>query len=289
MNRAAIEGARQVLAVSVPPRVSIDADAVRVTQVLSNLLNNASKYTDEEGRIWLDVCVQEGNAVIRVRDSGVGISATTLPHVFELFTQGDAAGPRDAMGLGIGLAMVRLLVEMHGGRVQAQSEGAGCGSEFTIWLPLAADFRRTQSGDTDVSSELCLAGLRVLVVDDNRDAADTLRTLLGLVGAEASAVYDGFGALETLARMEIDVLLLDLGMPGRDGYGVARRIREDPKHREITLIAVTGRSQMQDRIRSQLEGFAHHLSKPTDFNDLLGLLRSVKRRPEERPMLTKNS
>ena len=290
MNRSAIEGARQMLALGALPHVTIDADAVRMTQVLSNLLNNASKYTDDAGRISLDVRVEGDNAVIRVGDSGVGISAAALPHVFELFTQGDAAGPRDAAGLGIGLAMVRLLVEMHGGTVQAKSDGVGHGSEFIVSLPVASERQQAGPDDADVSSELCLSGLRVLVVDDNRDAADTLRTLLGLVGAEAIAAYDGVGALETLDRSAMDVLLLDLGMPGMDGYSVARRIREDPRHRDITLIAVTGRSQMQDRIRSQLEGFAHHLSKPTDFNDLLGLLRGLRRRPEERStMLANNS
>jgi CheY-like chemotaxis protein len=289
MNRSTIEEARQRLHVRAAPRITIDADAVRMTQVLSNLLNNASKFTAEDGSIWLDAGVEGDSAVIHVRDSGVGIAAHTLPHVFDLFTQGDAAGPREAAGLGIGLAMVRLLIEMHGGTVAAQSEGSGQGAEFTLRVPLAADPRIAAAGDLDPSPEHCLAGLRVLVVDDNRDAADTLRTLLGLVGADACAAYDGPAALETLERFGVDVLLLDLGMPGMDGYSVARRIREDPRHRDITLIAVTGRSQVQDIMRSQLEGFAHHLCKPTDFNDLLGVLRNLKRRPEQRSALVNNA
>ena len=282
MNRSTVEEARQRLHVNVGPRLTINADAVRMTQVLSNLLNNASKFTPEEGDIWLDVEVEGDSALIRVRDSGMGIAPETLPHVFDLFTQGDAAVTRETGGLGIGLAMVRLLVEMHGGKVEAKSAGLGRGAEFTVSMPLAVDPRAATTSELDRSLEDCLSGLRVLVVDDNRDAADTLRTLLGLVGADASAAYDGPAALETLDRAAMDVLLLDLGMPGMDGYSVARRIREDPRHRDIAIIAVTGRSQVQDIVRSQLEGFVHHLCKPTDFNDLVGVLRNLKRGPRER-------
>ena len=289
MNRTTIDTLHQVLHVGIAPHITIDADAVRLTQVLSNLLNNASKYTEQHGEIWLRAAAEGDYALITVQDSGVGISAETLPHVFELFTQGDAAGPRDTAGLGIGLAMVRLLVEMHGGRVQAESAGAGQGSRFSLWLPLASSRRSARAVESEASSELCLAGLRVLVVDDNRDAADTLRTLLGMVGAEAFAAYDGQQALDTLNRNSMDVLLLDLGMPGMDGYTVARRVREDLRHRDVTLIAVTGRSQFRDKVRSQREGFAHHLSKPTDFSDLLGLLRALKRGSEHRAVLENNS
>jgi PAS domain S-box-containing protein len=283
MNRAAIEGAGQKLHVSLGANVTLDADAVRLTQVLSNLLSNASKYTVEAGDIWLATRSQDEHVLISVRDNGMGIPAATLPHVFDLFAQGDTAGLRGKAGLGIGLAMVRLLVEMHGGSVEARSAGVGQGAEFTVRLPVveirqASPTMPEAPTSTGSPEEVSLAGLRVLVVDDNRDAADTLSMLLTLVGADARAAYDGEDALDTLASHEADVILLDLGMPGMDGYAVANRIRSDARYRNMTLVAVTGRGQEKDRARSKAEGFDHHLSKPTDFNHLVGLLGQVKPR-----------
>jgi CheY-like chemotaxis protein len=216
--------------------------------------------------------------VIRVCDNGIGISPSLLPRVFELFTQGDSAGSRGTSGLGIGLAMVRLLVEMHGGRVEVSSEGQGQGSEFVVRLPGRLHARPERLPAASENSAASLDGLKVLVVDDNHDAADTLRMLLALLEADAHVAYNGNGALEALESFDADVVLLDIGMPDLDGYAVARRIREGPCHGKPFLVAVTGRGQEQDRMRSIAEGFDHHLSKPTDFNTLLELLCTLKGR-----------
>ena len=279
MNRSAIESYRQRLEISIPPDITIDADPVRLTQVLSNLLNNASKYTGDAGKIRLTASVDRDCVVIRVRDTGVGIASALLPHVFDLFTQGDKAEPRGTAGLGIGLAMVRLLVEMHGGAVGVQSAGPGQGSEFTVRLPLMASPAGSERAPAFAAGQAdSVEGMHVLVVDDNRDAADTLRMLLTLVGAEARVAYDGHGALDTLASYEADVVVLDIGMPEMDGYTVAKRIRQTPGDRKPVLIALTGRGQEQDRARSKAEGFDYHLAKPTDFNNLLALLCALKPR-----------
>jgi len=255
----------------------VDADSVRLTQVLSNLLSNALKYTKDEGQIWITVKAENERALISVRDTGVGIPEGMLVQVFDLFTQVEGSDRLGSAGLGVGLAMVRLLVELHGGSVEARSAGPGRGSEFVVSLPLAARESRAAAKGTVASSMTpFLPRRRVLVVDDNRDAADSLGMLLEVAGADARVVYDGPTALEALPVYCPQVVLLDVGMPGMDGYSVARRIREDPRYGSVALIALTGFGQEQDRLRSLSAGFDHHLTKPADLNVLERLFAELE-------------
>jgi PAS domain S-box-containing protein len=280
-SQPAIDTGRHRLSLTLPPEpLVVHADPVRLSQVLTNLLNNAAKYTPDAGDIWL-VAGREGNtAVISVHDTGIGIPKEMLPHVFEVFIQGDGASRRAQSGLGIGLTLVRSLVEMHGGTVTAASEGAGKGSRFVVRLPLAD----AALGEPQAEPEIApIAALRVLVVDDNRDAADSLSVLLEFLGAEARVVYDGDAALQAFEASRPDLVLLDLGMPGMDGYQVARRIRE---HRDVpqpTLVALTGWGQEEDRRRTRSAGFDQHLLKPIGIHTLQALLASITARQSNEP------
>jgi PAS domain S-box-containing protein len=274
-SRPLIDDARHRLALSIPAEpLTIEGDAVRLSQIFSNLLNNAAKYTDEGGQIWLSVRVENNEAVIVVRDTGTGISADMLPRIFELFTQLDVARGRSQGGLGIGLTLVKSLVELHGGRVTASSPGIGKGSEFVVRLPLIAA-SQGRSVESRIRPTKVLASRRVLVVDDNRDAAESLGKLLSLLGAQVQVVFSGEEALEAVRVEKPVAILLDIGMPEMNGYDVAREIRSDPENRDITLIALTGWGQEQDRRRSQDAGFDHHLVKPVNSASLLELLQSV--------------
>jgi two-component system, sensor histidine kinase len=279
-SRPLIETRHQQLVVEVPPEpLILEGDPVRLAQVFANLLNNATKYTDIGGQIWLTVR-REGQAVaISVRDSGVGIPAEMLPRVFELFTQVDRSAGRAQGGLGIGLTLVKSLVEMHGGSVAVHSEGCGKGSEFVVRLPLAAEARQVGRASLPEGSPSVLAPRRVLVVDDNRDAAESLGMVLNLLGAEAHVVSSGPEALEALGTYRPAVVLLDIGMPGMDGYEVAKRIRQQPDFRDVTLVALTGWGQEEDRRRSRTAGFDYHLIKPADVSALKTLLNSLEARP----------
>jgi PAS domain S-box-containing protein len=272
-SRPALDGARHAFAQQVPDeRLVLDADKVRLTQVFSNLLNNAAKYTDPGGRVELSVRRDGDHAVVAVRDSGIGIPPDKLGHVFGMFAQVEEAGSRCQGGLGIGLAMVHKLVEMHGGSVEARSEGPGRGSEFIVRLPLApagALPARPQPAPVDVRQE---GHVRVLVVDDNRDAADSLCVLLGSLGVDAHCVYGGEEALRRIPQLRPDAVVLDIGMPGMDGYAVARAIRADAANDGIRLIALTGWGQEGDRERTRESGFDHHLTKPVDLAALQRLL-----------------
>jgi len=281
MSRTLIEAGGHRLEISVPSSpVTLQGDAVRMIQVLSNLLNNAAKYTDAGGQIHLSAQVQDDRVLISVRDNGVGIPGPMLDRVFNLFTQVDSSYARDKAGLGIGLAMVRKLVELHGGEVWAFSAGPGQGSEFIVRLPIsvAADAPVTNRSGTALDASL--SGRRVLVVDDNCDSADSLGMLLELSGAEAHVVYDGESALAAIPVFEPDAVLLDLGMPGMNGYTVAGHIRQNPNYQSLVLIALTGFGQEQDHARSRAAGFNHHLTKPADMDALHALLASVV--PRER-------
>lgn len=276
-SRPLIEAAGHQLNVSLPPDpVALEADPVRLAQVIANLLNNSAKYTDKGGQIWIAARCEGPDAVVSVRDTGVGIPATMLPKVFEMFTQLDQPPGRAQGGIGIGLSLVRSLVEMHGGSVEARSEGPGRGSEFVVRLPLAAGRPPTESVPPEPKASTVLLSRRILVVDDNRDAADSLGELLELLGAEVHVAHDGPAALAALETHRPAVILLDIGMPGMDGYEVARRIRQQPQSHDVTLIALTGWGQEKDRARSRDAGFDHHMIKPPDITALQALLVSMQ-------------
>jgi CheY-like chemotaxis protein len=247
-------------------------------------LNNSAKYTDAGGEIRITARREGGWAVISVRDTGAGIAREMLPSVFELFTQIDGHADRAQGGLGIGLTLVKSLVELHGGTVQARSAGLGKGSEFVVRLPLAADRRPADLSPEPHISQSLLKPRRVLVVDDNRDAAESLGILLKLLGAEVHVAYSGAEALEALPAYRPDVAILDIGMPGMDGHEVARRIRQQPEFQKLTLIALTGWGQDRDRRQSHTAGFDYHLIKPADMDALQAVLAVVGRNEDARPV-----
>ena len=273
----------QELTVEVPPEeVWIDADPVRLSQALTNLLNNAAKYTGRGGRIWVTASRSDGYALIRVRDSGIGIDPIMLPHVFDLFVQAQPHTGTSGAGMGIGLTLAKRLVELHEGRIEAISAGAGLGSEFSIRLP-AVDA-------TSVASGTASAGeggdsregtpLRVLVVDDNRDAADGLALLLDLHGHETRVAYEAEGALQAAKAFRPDVAILDIGMPVMDGYELARRLKKTPQAEKTVLVAMTGWGQEEDVRKGKEAGFDHHLVKPSEPAVLEKLLAEVAARRE---------
>lgn len=262
------------LEVSLPDdRVSLFGDPVRLTQVLSNLLNNAAKYTDPGGKITLTVSSNGDSMELVVTDSGTGISSEMLPRVFDMFAQSDRSVERSQGGLGIGLTLVKSLVEMHGGSVEAYSDGPGKGSKFAVQLPCAPVSEGSPAKSASAASHP--TGHRLLVVDDNRDAANTLGTLLDLLGADVKTVYSGEEALDTIGKFHPTAVLLDIGMPTLSGHEVAKKIRAAPEFDDITLIALTGWGQEGDRRLSEEAGFNHHLVKPIDIRVLEGLLGTL--------------
>ena len=284
MSQPLIQAGRHHLETSLPSSpVTLDADGVRLAQVISNLLNNAAKYTARGGQIRLDAQLHENNVVLTVRDNGVGIPGDMLERIFDPFTQIEDNDPASlASGLGIGLALVRMLVELHGGKAEARSAGLGRGSEFIVRLPVSAPELAASPKTDGGAPNASLTGRRILVVDDNEDAADSLCLLLKLAGAEAEATYDGAAALSVVAIHRPHIVLLDLGMPGMDGYTVAGRIRQDPRNRDMILIAMTGFGREQDRKRSASAGFNEHLTKPADLKALQALISSFKISEENR-------
>ncbi|HET9299209.1 MAG TPA: PAS domain S-box protein [Candidatus Polarisedimenticolaceae bacterium] len=258
--------------------VFVQADVVRLAQVISNLLNNAAKYTEPGGRITLLTRAEDGEAVVRVQDNGVGIPADMLGRVFDMFTQVDRALGRVQEGLGIGLTLVRRLVELHGGSVVARSAGPGQGSEFEIRMPASPRARAAREAADEGGRP---DPRRILVVDDNRDAATSLAMMLEMTGSETRTAWDGMEALEAAAAFRPDVIFLDLGMPRLDGYEAARRIRQQAWGRDVVLIALSGWGQEEDRRRSLESGFDAHLVKPVDLTELRRLLAGL-RPPEPR-------
>ncbi|MDB5351017.1 MAG: luxQ 8, partial [Planctomycetota bacterium] len=235
----------------------------------------AAKYTDSGGRIWLTARREGRRVLISVRDDGTGIAPEKLPEMFALFAQGDRSLARSEGGLGIGLTVVRRLAEMHGGDVTAHSAGPNRGSEFVVSLPLA---ERPAAAESESEPEAQLApaeagpGARVLVVDDNVDTARGMARLLKLLGHEVLAIHDGRAAVEAARAFRPGFVLLDIGLPGLDGYEVARGLRQDERSRDAVIIAVSGYGQEDDRRRSRAAGFDHHLVKPVDFDALISLL-----------------
>jgi PAS domain S-box-containing protein len=274
-SRPLIEAAKHELAVELSAEpLAVVGDLTRLAQVVSNLLNNAAKYTPEGGHIRLLVAREGEQAVIRVRDDGMGIAPAMLPRIFDMFTQADKTLNRAQGGLGIGLTLVRRLVEMHGGQVEAHSEGAGRGSEFVIRLPLAPKTEEGKSMNEPVGTAPVRqqASRKVLVVDDNQDSADSLGMLLSMRGHEVRTALDGPAALAAARTFRPDVILLDIGLPGMNGYEVARQMRQMPELNGALLIAQTGWGQEEDRRKSTEAGFDEHLVKPVDPAALQELL-----------------
>jgi PAS domain S-box-containing protein len=269
-----IEAGKHQLTITMAQKaLYVVGDSARLAQVVSNLLNNAAKYTPAEGHIWLTAEQQDGEAVIRVKDTGIGIPAEMLAPVFEMFMQVECTSERSQGGLGIGLMLVKRLVEMHGGTVQACSEGPGRGSEFTVRLPLIAiEKRRAEGGIRPVSEG---PSRRILVVDDNVDSAESLAVILRLSGHEVRTAHDGPSAINLAATFMPDVALLDIGMPGLNGHDTGRRVRELQGLEKIVLIAVTGFGQGEDRQRTAEAGFHTHLVKPVDPAALQEVLASL--------------
>jgi PAS domain S-box-containing protein len=266
------------LELSLPPEsLLIDADPVRLAQVVGNLLTNSAKYTESNGHIWLAAQREDGKAVLRVRDNGIGIAPDMLPHVFDLFVQAGHSSTKAHGGLGIGLTLVKNLIELHQGSVEAHSAGLGQGCEFVVRLPLMAP-RRQQPVEENGgrSQDTPISGHRLLVVDDNQDAASSLAMLLRLHGHDVRVANDGALAIEAAQAFHPDVVFLDLGMPGMDGYEVARRMRKMPELQNTILAALTGWGQKEDRRRTQEAGFDHHLVKPPEPKALEKLLAELK-------------
>lgn len=278
-SRPLIDARNHQLTISLPKEaVRLEGDLTRLAQVLSNLLNNAAKYTEEGGYISVTGEQKDDGILLRIKDNGMGIPKRDLPYVFDLFAQADRALDRRQGGLGIGLTLVKKLIEMHGGRVEAVSEGAGKGSEFVIHLPTLiespAEAKWPSSANGTGESEVgnrC----RILVVDDNVDSAESMALLLGLEGHEVQITYDGPSTLNLVRTFRPQVVLLDIGLPGMNGYEVAQQLRHDPEMPKIILIALTGYGQAEDRKRSQEAGFDHHFTKPVDHDQLASLIKSL--------------
>ena len=251
--------------------VQIEADPARLRQVIANLIHNAAKFTPPGG--WIDVLADrnDNEAIFRVRDSGIGISPDLLPHVFDPFTQAEHSLDRPHGGLGIGLTLVKRLVEMHGGHVQAISAGLGMGSEFEVYLPIAA-MTRPRASAPQVKTRAPGRRLRVLIIEDDHDAAEALAMLLELYGHQPTVVSEGLQALETVRSASFDLALVDIGLPGIDGYEVARRIRMISKAKAMLLVALTGYGQEADKQRARAAGFDEHLTKPVKIEQLQALL-----------------
>ncbi len=265
-----------------PEPLLVEGDGARLAQVMANLLNNAAKYTDPGGRIHVSVAREGEQVVLRVRDSGTGISPEVLPRVFDMFVQDGRAIDRAQGGLGLGLAIVRSLVELHGGAVSAHSEGIGRGSEFVVRLPLARTRSQSAGAESELGPEQPAAGssiqpLRVLVVDDNRDAAEMLAEALGMDGFVTRTAWDGPAGLQAALAFRPDVALLDIGLPVMDGYELAGKLRAQATLRDLKLIALTGYGQESDRQRAFQAGFDLHVVKPVDLPFLLDAIHSLTR------------
>jgi PAS domain S-box-containing protein len=278
------------LSVRLPPTpILLDADPTRLAQVFSNLLNNAAKYSDQSGQITLTAEPVENEVIVRVTDRGIGISADHLPRIFQLFAQVETASDRSQGGLGIGLSLVRGLVEMHGGTIEAHSEGCGRGSELIVRLPQAKPEPLSQSQAAEPDGEKALPKYRILVVDDNRLSVQSTAIALGLMGHDLATACDGIEGIERARTFRPDVILMDIGLPDINGHETARRIRQQPGGKNIILIAVTGYGQEEDRRRSIEAGFDYHLVKPLNFAELKNKLSEIPSAPRKPPSFFNNA
>lgn len=275
-SRPLIEAAEQELLVLLPEEpVLIDGDPVRLAQAFSNLLNNASKYSEKGSQIWFQAELAGEEISVRVRDSGIGIPADKIPNIFDIFMQVDRSIERSQGGLGIGLTLVRQLVQMHGGTVEVLSEGPGRGSEFVVRLPVVIVANPFDELQSDSKPNEQTTARRILVADDNRDSADSLSMMLEMLGHEVSSAHDGLEALETAKRSKPELIFMDLGMPRMNGYDAARQIRNAPECNGVVLVALTGWGQEEDRRRSYEAGFDYHIVKPIDFAIVEKLLKDL--------------
>jgi two-component system CheB/CheR fusion protein len=276
-SRPLIEARCQELTLTLPPApVYVDADTARLAQVFSNLLNNAAKFTQSGGHIWLNTERQGSDVVVTVKDNGTGIPADKLPRLFELFSQVEGSLSHSQGGLGIGLHLVKRLLVMHGGSVTARSDGLGKGSEFVVRLPVIVEASGASIPTKKDETTFPQSYLRILIVDDNRDAADSLGMMLRLMGNDIRTAYDGEEAVTAAEEFRPDVVLLDIGLPKLNGYEACHRIREQLWSKGMVLIAVTGWGQEDDRRRSHEAGFDHHMVKPVDPQDLMKLLTGLQ-------------
>jgi CheY-like chemotaxis protein len=279
--RPILEAEWHDLIISLPPEpIFLDADLTRLAQVFGNLLNNSGKYSEPGGRIWLTATREDGHVSVAVRDTGIGIPASALPTVFDMFSQVDRSLERSTGGLGIGLALVKGLVEMHGGTVEAASPGPGQGSTFTVRLP-ALEEKEEVAGESAERFEAVESKRRILVVDDNNDSADSMEIMLKLLGNEVRVAHDGLQAVELAGQFRPEVILMDLGMPNLDGYGATRRIREQPWGRDMVIVALTGWGQEEDRVKTREAGCDGHLVKPVELSALEKLLADLKMSPNQ--------
>ena len=277
--RSLIDQRKHELTISLPGKaIWLHADASRLEQVVVNLLTNAAKYTDSGGQVWLTVQQEDEEAVLRVRDTGVGIAPEILPRIFDLFTQAERSLDRSQGGLGIGLALVQRLVEMHGGTVAASSV-LGQGSEFVVRLPVASPPGPQAASPSTEAAQSTGPSLRVLVVDDNVDTVTTLALLVKESGHDVRMAYDGPAVLEAALDYRPNVVLLDIGLPGLNGLEIAKQLRQQPALQNAVLVAMTGYGRESDLQRSFDAGFDHHLIKPGDFGKVLQILASASELP----------
>ncbi len=277
VSRPLIDSGRHILSVVLPPETAwLNADPVRISQIISNLLNNAAKYTPEGGELKLEAALEDGGVAIRVTDNGIGIPQEMLPHIFELFTQIDNKLQQAQGGLGIGLALVRQLVGMHGGTICVESDGAGKGSTFTVWLPLSGQ----QPGDIlreDHDDTVPQRALDFLIVDDNIPSALTTGVMLEMMGHKVTTTHDGVSAVDMAQKLHPDIVMLDIGLPGLNGYEVCRKLKGTPGFENTVFIAQTGWGQDSDKKQAFEAGFHHHVVKPISFQEFSGLLRNIQR------------
>jgi signal transduction histidine kinase/CheY-like chemotaxis protein len=280
----AVEGVRPMVEergqtlrfVPCPDRIELEADTGRVEQIVSNLLTNAAKYTDRGGSIEVECARVERDAVIRVRDTGIGIAPEVLPRVFELFAQAERTLDRAQGGLGVGLTISRNLAQLHGGTIEAKSDGLGRGAEFVVRLPALPPTARDDAQPAYRGGPLALpVPKHVLIVDDNPDVAESLTMVLELLGHRVHAVHDGPLALAAALADRPDLMLVDIGLPRMNGYEVARTVRSDPRLTHVVLIALTGYGTAEDKARSRAAGFDHHLVKPVNVEALRDVVGSV--------------